>query len=102
LWGGYYEQTVIKDDGLGFVYSKDKYLTWHGPGSILVRRNKKAHRLQLKDFKPCWSLFITGPRKSDWGFHTNVGWMSHTYMLDMDDYGQGLSIFRDEVLDLLK
>lgn len=61
-------------------------------GDIVFRRAKTAHRLELGvrlhvtdqpeadgvryEFGdvPCWSLFITGPRVRQWGFHCASGW----------------------------
>lgn len=43
------------------------------PGSITSRKAEDAHRLELVD-GPVWSLFITGPRVRDWGFHCPQGW----------------------------
>lgn len=56
---------------------------------IRIRPAKLAHRLVLaknKDgfdeygfpakefYKPCWTLFITGPKIREWGFHCPQGW----------------------------
>lgn len=38
-----------------------------------------AHRLELIN-KPCWTLFITGPRKREWGFHCKKGWQHWSTM----------------------
>lgn len=42
-------------------------------GEMKLRRAKAAHRIELTD-GPCWTLFITGPRVRDWGFHCPQGW----------------------------
>lgn len=63
--------------------------TWRGPGSIVRRKAEDAHRLELnselgmggEEFHPCWSLFIMGPWRRDWGFHTAYGWV---YWRDYD------------------
>ena len=34
-----------------------------------------AHRLEVVDGEPCISLFITGPKVRDWGFHCPNGWV---------------------------
>jgi len=39
-----------------------------------------AHRLSLIDNKPAWTLFITGPRKREWGFHCKNGWQHWSTM----------------------
>lgn len=63
-------------------------VTKHGrfirePGAIVFRRPTTAHRLELpamsySDFlygDGAWSLFITGPRVREWGFHCPQGWV---------------------------
>lgn len=42
-------------------------------GDLKFRRATAAHRVELID-GACWSLFITGPRIRDWGFHCPHGW----------------------------
>jgi hypothetical protein len=73
LRGGYLEHT---DRG------GDMDLKWYGPGSVLFRRASHYHRLVLRRGVgeslynyPCWTLFITGPKRKDhdpehscWGF----------------------------------
>lgn len=55
-------------------------------GQVAFRRAKQAHRIEL--FKrvgnslyhewgeniPAWTLFITGPKVREWGFHCPKGW----------------------------
>jgi hypothetical protein len=43
-------------------------------GQMKFRGAKTAHRIELVD-GPCWTLFITGPRLRDWGFHCRLGWV---------------------------
>lgn len=43
-------------------------------GSIVLRSPWKAHRVELQPGEICWSLFLTGPRLRDWGFHCPNGW----------------------------
>lgn len=45
------------------------------PGSIIVRNAIDPHRVELHDTKPCWTLFITGRRIREWGFHCPQGWV---------------------------
>lgn len=66
-------------------------------GSIAIRSAKTAHRVELErdeewidpadmpdadgwyplhfTEKPVWTLFLTGPKIRDWGFHCPKGWM---------------------------
>jgi hypothetical protein len=40
-----------------------------------VRAATAAHRVELIDGAPVWTLFLTGPRVRDWGFHCPRGWI---------------------------
>lgn len=48
---------------------------WHGPGSILFRRATNPHRLEILPGEIAVTLFIMGPRRREWGFHTPNGWV---------------------------
>lgn len=71
LWGGYYEVTPLKKLSNGTITGNQ----WYKPGSIIRHKAKDRHRVELKNEKACWSLVICGPRKREWGFHTDTGWM---------------------------
>lgn len=43
-------------------------------GDIVLRRAASAHRLELREHTSCATLFITGPRIREWGFHCPQGW----------------------------
>lgn len=48
---------------------------------------KMAHRIELTD-GPCWTLFITGPRYREWGFHCpRAGWVHWKRFTAADDPG---------------
>lgn len=69
LRGGYYEHTPILD--------KDKKVigelsTWRGPGSIIFRKAKDFHWLELdENVGPATTLFFMGTKQRDWGFLIN-------------------------------
>lgn len=50
--------------------------TFRMAGDIVFRRSgRMAHRVELIDGH-CWTLFITGPRYREWGFHCpDAGWI---------------------------
>lgn len=60
MTGGYTEHTL-------------KGSRFHPSGSLLYRPTPWAHRLELK--RPVWTLVFVGPRKREWGFHTQSGWV---------------------------
>lgn len=43
-------------------------------GDVTSRLAMDAHRIELIDGKPVWSLFITGPKIREWGFYCANGW----------------------------
>lgn len=73
LRGGYWEVMPSK-------------MKWRRPGSIIFRRTTAAHRLMLAEpCGPSWSLFITGPRIRQWGFHCPNGWVPWTAFVTKTD-----------------
>lgn len=45
------------------------------PGDIISRKATDVHRLELVGDQPSISLFMTGPKIRDWGFHCPNGWV---------------------------
>jgi hypothetical protein len=66
LAGSYIEHTIAA----GGVHHRTRIRA----GDIVVRRALAAHRLEV-DEGACWSLFLTGFRLRDWGFHCPNGWV---------------------------
>jgi hypothetical protein len=73
------------------------------PGSVKIASPWRAHRVELlkvvrydKDHPhghltavPCWTLFITGPRVRNWGFHcAERGWIRWQDFVADDDKGK--------------
>lgn len=56
------------------------------PGSITYRKAEDAHRLELVD-GPVWTLFITGPKVREWGFHCPKGWVHWEVFTSPKDRG---------------
>lgn len=90
LDGGYVE---VLPDGRGYLIRK-----WRAPGSVVFRRARSRHRLELPppEHPPgpvtisphtCWSLFITGPRTREWGFYCNSGWKHFADFVNPEDGG---------------
>lgn len=62
-------------------------------GALRVRLSgRMAHRIELHD-GPCWTLFFTGPRYRDWGFHCAeqgwIPWQRFTAAEDPGSVGKG-------------
>lgn len=45
------------------------------PGDVVSRKADDVHRLQLWHGRPSVSLFMTGPKVREWGFHCPKGWV---------------------------
>jgi len=56
-------------------------------GSIVGRMPRTAHRIELFDGQTCTTLFITGPRLREWGFHCARGWVPWQKFTDSKDPG---------------
>lgn len=85
LKGGYWEHTPVFDkNGNKFA----EFTQWRGPGSIVMRKAKEYHWLELDEsVGPATTLFFMGPQQRDWGFLVQVKkgvhrWIRHTVYLD--------------------
>lgn len=78
LNGRYVEHTVAA----GGVNRRVEYQA----GAIKLRGPRYAHRIELID-GPCWSLFITGPKQREWGFHCPHGWRPWQQFVDSKNSG---------------
>jgi hypothetical protein len=84
LSGGYFEvMPALGPEEVALTYT-----AWRSTGSVVLRRARAAHRLMLKDGRPCWSLFITGPKLRTWGFWCPHGWRRWTEFVAVGDKGQ--------------
>jgi hypothetical protein len=80
LNGRYVEHTISS----GGINRRKEYRA----GDIKFRGARSAHRLELVDGQ-CWSLFITGPRLREWGFHcVDKGWVHWREFTAPHDTGQ--------------
>lgn len=67
LEGQYVEHTIAA----GGVHYRRRYTRGQGR----FRRARFAHRLEVNEQEGCWTLFVTGPRVREWGFHCKHGWV---------------------------
>lgn len=59
-----------------------------GPGDIVTRKATDAHRLEIPEGGRAVSLFMTGPKIREWGFHCPQGWRLWTEFVDARDTGK--------------
>jgi hypothetical protein len=84
---------IIEGEYVEWVPTYDRRLPWNlsvrcqypqmrilEAGDVRFRWGRAAHRVELfVDWKdrplPCWTVFVTGPRVREWGFHCPKGWI---------------------------
>lgn len=79
LKGGYWEHVpVFNKQGEQFA----EVTHWRGPGSIIKRKAKEFHWLELDEsVGPATTLFFMGPQQRDWGFLIKNKWIHwETYL----------------------
>ncbi len=77
LKGGYYEWVPQFDSNGKKIGEMAK---WRAPGHFRFCRADSYHRIELDPDVTCWTLFMPGPHKREWGFLVNNKWIKH------DDY----------------
>jgi hypothetical protein len=79
LYGEYWEHTIAA----GGINKRVR----RSAGDWKLRWARDAHRIEVK--APCYTLFITGPRIREWGFHCpKKGWVLWTDFVRKDDIGK--------------
>jgi hypothetical protein len=76
LKGGYWEHNFDKNG--------NEIRTWRGPGSVIKRRAKEYHWLELQNEQPATTLFFVGLRVREWGFLDNDEWVHHEDFLQYE------------------
>jgi hypothetical protein len=74
LKGGYYEW-IPEFNSKGEKIGERRY--WRGPGHCRICRSTSFHRIELKPDVECWTMFMPGPQKREWGFLVNNRWIQH-------------------------
>lgn len=81
LKGGYYEWIPV------FNTKGEKFgetAVWRGPGHFRVCGATSYHRIELDPSVECWSLFMPGPQKREWGFLVKNKWIhNEDYLTQM-------------------
>ena len=72
LKGGYYEwipQFGADGKKIGEIAK------WHGAGSVRWNKATSYHRIELDPEVECWTLFMPGPQRREWGFLSKGQWV---------------------------
>jgi len=72
LKGGYWEYVPEFNDK-GKKINEIKH--WRGPGHFRTCPANSFHRIVLEPDVDCWTLFIPGPKRREWGFLVNDEWV---------------------------
>jgi hypothetical protein len=80
LLDGCYVEHTIRQGGINIK-------TLRVTGEWKFRFASHAHRIELND-GPCWTVFITGPRIRNWGFHCPKGWVPWQRFTNAADGGR--------------
>lgn len=64
----------------GYLERLARGYRWCAPGGLYFRRSVTTHQVVLTqksgdELLPVWTLFITGPKVRDWGFHCPKGFV---------------------------
>lgn len=79
LKGGYWEHIpMFNSDGIKFA----EYTVWRGPGSFRTCSANSYHRIELDPEVECWTMFMPGPHKREWGFLVNNRWVHNEQYLE--------------------
>jgi len=54
---------------------------WRSAGSFRTAPAHSFHRIELDPDVECWTLFMPGPQKQNWGFLVNNHWVRHELYL---------------------
>jgi hypothetical protein len=85
LKGGYYEWTPVFDRGGKKIAET---CVWRKPGHFRTCSANSYHRIELDPNVECWTLFMPGPQRREWGFLVNNQWIHNDkYLTDRANNG---------------
>jgi hypothetical protein len=79
LKGGYYEW-VPQFNSAGQKIGE--IAKWRAPGHFRICSSTSYHRIELDPNVTCWTLFMPGPQKREWGFLVKNKWIPHGEYLE--------------------
>ena len=78
LKGGYYEWTP-NFNSQGAKIGETRY--WRGPGHFRICSANSYHRIELEEGTDCWTMFMPGSQRREWGFLVNNNWIHNEQYL---------------------
>lgn len=78
LKGGYWEYTPIF--AMGKKVAEERH--WREPGHFRICKAESYHRIVLEPGVECWTMFMPGPQKREWGFLVNNKWIKYDQYLE--------------------
>lgn len=78
LKGGYWEW-VPQFNSIGEKIGEIS--VWRAPGHFRICKSTSYHRIELDPDIECWTLFMPGPQRREWGFLVKNQWVQHEQYL---------------------
>jgi len=100
LKGGYWEwipkyKVSYHNSELGTQFTDEiigETKVWRGPGHFRICKAESYHRIEIEPGVDCWTLFMPGMQKRDWGFLTHKNWDWRTFKwVQHENYIEGKS-----------
>ena len=79
LKGGYWEW-VPQFSSLGNKVGEVAH--WRGPGHFRICSATSFHRIELDPTVECWTMFMPGPQRREWGFLVRGQWIHNEQYLN--------------------
>ncbi|NBU69746.1 MAG: hypothetical protein EBS49_09115 [Verrucomicrobia bacterium] len=79
LRGGYWEW-LPQFDKEGNKYGE--VCVWRGPGHFRFSPAHSYHRIEVDPTVDCWTLFMPGPQRKEWGFLVENKWIPNEQYLE--------------------
>ena len=80
LKGGYYEWIPhFNEQGIKTCETRH----WRGPGHARICSADSFHRIELAPGVDCWTLFMPGPHRREWGFLVHNRWIQWQHYLQL-------------------
>jgi hypothetical protein len=75
--GGYWEWVPTYNEIHKVIDGEKK--VWRGPGHFRISKAESFHRIEVEPGVDCWTIFMPGPQKREWGFLTHTKWKFSTF-----------------------